>query len=447
MRKLKQITFLSLIFIVTVAFNFQHNPPSNWYQQFVNLNGASIRDISFMDSLTGYMVTSIGGSNSYIFKTTNGGDNWVTKYLHTQPFVRVQFVNNNTGFTNAFNKIFKTTNAGENWSVINLPDIFGDDMFVLNADTIWLAMSESLTGGVYRTTNGGMNWQRQYSQGASNPDKINMYNSRIGFMTRSVAAGPLYKTTNSGVNWLNVSGTGFNDIVFIDSLTGWKTFDSVYKSTNGGLNWINQPVPKGLNIGVNSELKKFSVISKDTLLGIGGWVNYGTSTTRAFIYKTTNGGNNWGYQIPDTSFGIPIFDRINIVDKKKGWAYGTYFSQQIGGLTTTGIHTTTGGDTTFLTNIRTSESSVAHKSFYLSQNYPNPFNPSTKINYELKVANYVTIKVYDLQGRAIETLVNKKQSAGNYSVDFNGANLSSGIYFYSLQAEDFKETKKMMLIK
>ena len=88
---------------------------------------------------------------------------------------------------------------------------------------------------------------------------------------------------------------------------------------------------------------------------------------------------------------------------------------------------------------------------YLEQNYPNPFNPSTKISWQLPVGSEVTIKVYDLLGNEIATLVNEEKPAGNYEVEFNPAssikNPASGIYFYQLKARDFVQTKKMILLK
>lgn len=85
--------------------------------------------------------------------------------------------------------------------------------------------------------------------------------------------------------------------------------------------------------------------------------------------------------------------------------------------------------------------------FVLSQNYPNPFNPSTKIGYNLSTNSFVTLKVYDILGREIETLVNEEKSIGNYEVEFNASNLPSGTYFYRIAAGDFIETKKMILVK
>ncbi len=87
------------------------------------------------------------------------------------------------------------------------------------------------------------------------------------------------------------------------------------------------------------------------------------------------------------------------------------------------------------------------KELSLSQNYPNPFNPSTVISWQLPVSSFVTLKVYDILGREAATLVNEEKPAGNYEVEFNGADLSTGIYFYQLQANDYIEIKKMILVK
>jgi len=87
------------------------------------------------------------------------------------------------------------------------------------------------------------------------------------------------------------------------------------------------------------------------------------------------------------------------------------------------------------------------KVFALEQNYPNPFNPTTVISYQLPVASEVSLKVYDVLGREVMTLVNGRQEAGAYNFTLNAASLSSGVYFYRLQSGNFVSTKKMMLVK
>ncbi len=87
------------------------------------------------------------------------------------------------------------------------------------------------------------------------------------------------------------------------------------------------------------------------------------------------------------------------------------------------------------------------KNFRLEQNYPNPFNPSTIINYSIPRATFVTLNVYNVLGEKVETLVSENKPAGNYSVNFNASKLSSGVYFYRINAGNFIQTKKLMVLK
>jgi hypothetical protein len=85
--------------------------------------------------------------------------------------------------------------------------------------------------------------------------------------------------------------------------------------------------------------------------------------------------------------------------------------------------------------------------YSLNQNYPNPFNPVTKINFEIPKQGLVSLKIYDVQGREVRTLVNEVKAPGVYAFDFNGTELSSGVYFYRMEANGYTDIKKMMLIK
>jgi len=85
--------------------------------------------------------------------------------------------------------------------------------------------------------------------------------------------------------------------------------------------------------------------------------------------------------------------------------------------------------------------------YKLTQNYPNPFNPTTTLKYQLPASSKVTLKVYDVLGNEVATLLNEEKEAGTYEVMFEASNYSSGVYFYRLQAGSFVETKKMVLMK
>ncbi len=110
-------------------------------------------------------------------------------------------------------------------------------------------------------------------------------------------------------------------------------------------------------------------------------------------------------------------------------------------------------DSDIITGIEDQKNERLPIAFKLGQNYPNPFNPTTKIKYstpssvESHLDAYVQLKVFDILGREITTLVNEKKQPGEYEVEFNASNLPSGVYFYQLQAGDFVQTKKMLLLK
>jgi len=125
---------------------------------------------------------------------------------------------------------------------------------------------------------------------------------------------------------------------------------------------------------------------------------------------------------------------VYFTDKNTGWAVG--YNGTI-------LHTTNGG----VTFIEEEEIDEIPTSYSLTNNYPNPFNPNTKIKYSVPQTSNVVIKVFDILGNEIETLVNEQKPIGNYEINFNATNLPSGIYFYQLQAGSFIETKKMVLMK
>ncbi len=106
------------------------------------------------------------------------------------------------------------------------------------------------------------------------------------------------------------------------------------------------------------------------------------------------------------------------------------------------------GDTTnIITSVRGNNLNIFPSTFELKQNYPNPFNPITTIKYKLQKTGFVSLKVYDMLGKEIVTLLNENKKAGSYSIQFDGSNLASGVYYYSLTAGSKRITKSMILLK
>ncbi len=95
----------------------------------------------------------------------------------------------------------------------------------------------------------------------------------------------------------------------------------------------------------------------------------------------------------------------------------------------------------------TGENALVPKEFGMSQNYPNPFNPTTTINYQLPVQNHVSLKIYDILGNLVKTLVDDEQAPGYYNVTWNASGFASGVYFYRIISGSYVSTKKLLLLK
>jgi len=420
---MKRIILLELCFLF-LATTFQSDRMTGWVQQTIPRPDLAVKDLQFLDSLNGFAILlHATPDTAFVIKTIDGGLNWsITKFENTY-VTAISFTDINTGYISARQSpngvILKTTNSGENWfTVSNIPNAsILRDIFFINNDTGWVCSRDLTAGGLWRTTNGGQSWQLQLDYNYT-PTKIFFINSSTGWVIGNSGVN-LYKTTNSGLNW-NLQfhySNPTNDVYFINKDTGYVTGGSgngLMRSTDGGNNWNvcnNLPIYPGARVFFINNNR--------------GWVGNGFNK----ILVTTDG-FNWGYQYS------PSYSSYNVsfVDTLIGWA-------GYSGL----VHTTDGGGP--IVNINQTGTEVP-KDFVLEQNYPNPFNQSSIINYQLSKAGIISIKIYDISGKEISTLINEQKNAGKYSVTFAGSKLTSGIYFYVLIADDkIIDTKKAILIK
>jgi len=325
-----------------------------------------------------------------------------------------------------FETMLKTTNGGTNWTAIrNGPYGTGSSYFAvhfINKNTGWI----SGTGQkIWKTTNGGDSLVQLFIADIIN--SIFFKDAMTGLVCGD--GGFLQRTTNGGYNWytpninLNFIGYTFYKFSTINNQYCWLVGSSgpVYRSTDFGSNWDSVGfIPEHFNALYSI---KFTNINT-------GWCG-GGGVGQGRLFKTTNSGYTWVRQLNLTIPGY-IGD-IYFNNDSIGWATGS------NGMV---LYTTNGG-LTFVNQISTE----TPKSFELHQNYPNPFNPVTKINFALPKQGFVTLKIYDITGREMQTLVSEVKQAGYYTVDFNGASLSSGVYFYKIQAGDFLSVKRMVLVK
>lgn len=190
------------------------------------------------------------------------------------------------------------------------------------------------------------------------------------------------------------------------------------------------------------------------------------STETAYYKKNAVIGDTWTvgtlvYSIEDT-FVANVFGELTtikylladdgLIYRQEYWTekFGKLSSQDFGGilddLQGCVIAGVAYGDTTF-TIVSVDDEFETPNSFYLAQNYPNPFNPTTTIRFQVVDFGFVSIRVCDILGKEIETLVNEEKSKGAYEINFDGSDLASGTYFYQIKTENYIETKKMQLIK
>ena len=389
------------------------NVGANW-SRYLNAGLGDVKKMRFTSSTNGLMA----GNSENIYKTTDGGATWGTVITGNPTSIYdIIMIDQNTGYITVGGGARKTTNGGLNWIAQGLvgsgiPFTSGS---YINANTGWIVSS---TGLLYKTTNGGV-----YNSTTITPQQNFVY---VSFQDAStgiaVSKSPknVLRSTNGGTNWSVIStftaADSINSVHFGNSSTGWIAGNGVvYKTTNGGANWVSSTVLPNTNInGVN-------FANANT-----GWC----SGANGLAARSTNGGSTW--EIQSTSSVVNLNEPY-FLNTTTGWITGA------NGVL---LKTTTGG------NVFVSQTSTeVPEKYSLHQNYPNPFNPMTKIKFDMKKVTDVNIKVYDTQGREVAELVNERLGIGSYEVTFNGANLSSGIYFYKLTTGDFVESKKMMLIK
>jgi hypothetical protein len=240
------------------------------------------------------------------------------------------------------------------------------------------------------------------------------------------------------------------------------TNSGVFESTNYGVNWSS------LNDGLmNTTIKSFTLDSVGILyVGTDEGVyrsSYSVIPVELTSFTANVSGNdvtlNWTTATETNNSGFTI-ERSQAESEwqKIGFVPGFGTTTEPKSYSFTDKDVTTGiykyrlkqidfdGSFTYSNEIGV-EVDFTPKEFVLYQNYPNPFNPNTVISYQIPVANIVTLKIYDILGNEIATLINEEKQPGVYEVEFNATNFPSGIYFYRLQAGPFVEAKKMILLK
>ena len=396
-----------------------------------------------------------------VVKTTDGGIIWteILNYDYGQPFsffADIYFFNANEGLiygdpSDGYFTIFTTQDGGSHWTRVpqaNMPAGLTDEYsYVFSSEgigsTFWTI---SGSGRIWKTMDKGLHWAAYQTEETS----IEFSNLKMRDALHGLwgVHGELYRTSDGGVTWEEVeySGTWFtNDLAFVpgtistyvstgaQDFPGYAPSNSLHGigssySTDDGNTWIT----------IDTAVEHISLAMVNEYTGFTGGVNTNASTG---IFRFN--GSALGYSCGNNLTSM-CHKGNTICVANASIANHLSHGDALGACTpVTGL----------LSNKPDAKiETIKTKSQYQLNNYPNPFSQSTTITYSIPQAGIVSLKIYDMMGRLIKTLVNAKVAAGNYNIQWSvnnekGGKIPAGIYFLRMQEGNYSETKKLMVIK
>ncbi len=501
-----EVTNDGSVFIAGKGGRVEQYSGGTWTKLASNFNSGTnyaLVGIKFLDSNNGIVF-----NEKNILMSTNGGSNWSeTIVINTEPvtFNNGFFRNINTGWlvgaywTNGARPVpvvYKTTNAGTSWTnyeeythpykFLNSIDFFNDNY----------GCAVGSSGVFLITTNGGNTYSSGTITGSQHLYSVKCISSSIYFAVGD--NGMIAKTTNGGADWStnSLGATAFLDVFFINSNTGWIAGGSgkIYKTTDGGTNWYAKTSgttnslrdiffvndQKGWVCGDNGEL----LITTD-----GGLPVELTSFTASVVedkvllnWQTATEVDNYGFEIERCEMQEARCEKWSNVGFVAGHGNSNStkeysFTDDLSDILS--LNLTHSLSLSLILSYRLKQIDIDGKFSYsneiivetlhatslpseyiLYQNYPNPFNPVTKIKFTIPTSpqtpllakergrgEVVILRVYNVLGREVTTLVNEIKTPGNYEVEWNATGLASGVYFYKLKTGNFSKTAKMLLMK
>jgi len=413
-----------------------------------------------------------------------------------------------SGVADAVNGLYKTTDGGANWfPIVNgigaIKNFLCFAMSPTDPNTIYAGSSFSVatsTGpsAIYKSTDGGANWVLSSNGLPTDPTEINPVrtlnvsssNANVvtaGLFVNTVTLlGGFYISTDAGASWVQknnglpiVQGKlirsaairpGFDNQFYL-GLDGTSPI-GVYGTTDGGDNWfdfnggtlLNTYTIRALVFNPTGNHTLFAGYASTTA-GVGGVYEYtfsfvpvelvsfsaevfSNNVTLSWITATEI--NNSGFAIERRNAGNEQWNNIGFVNGNGNSTEIRYYSftdnsVSVGEYFYRLKQLDYNGNFTYSKEVEITILPVSE--YTLKQNYPNPFNPSTKIAFSIPSSSFVSLKVFDILGNEINTLVNRELTQGSYEVQFSGTNLPSGVYFYNLTSGDFSKTMKMNLLK
>jgi photosystem II stability/assembly factor-like uncharacterized protein len=411
----------------------------SWFPINNGITAANTLDICFDHEGTLY---SANWSNGFQ-KSTDMGETWtvINNGLTNSYALSIIADDNGNLIGGTEEGTFRSTDKGENWvQTATVGNNFSYRLYKDNQNRIY---SLNFDGGIFRTSDLGMSWIRLDKNFVST-GVFGLAIDSSGNLYAGTRGGWIYKSTNDGSSW-TVSRTGTNSfygVVMIRVAPNGNIFVStndqgMLRSTNNGATWENVTHSiswyNSRSLGINSKGEIFTSFAESYQYDTEEKIYYSNNNGESWIDYTTN-----LKLIGTRNFGFDKEDNVYLATDESVWRINP----------------------DSVTTIVKNEDKVYQ--FALMQNYPNPFNPVTKIKYSIPTspptplqaergANpsgvSVSLKIYDILGNEVTTLVNESKAPGEYEVEWNAANFSSGVYFYTLRAGGLVQTRKLVLLK
>ncbi len=367
-------------------------------------------------------------------------------------------------------KVYRTTNGGINWRLVNsgLPIRIYNKVFGLDSSNAWI-VSDTM---IYRTTNSGTNWYRQFYSPTTYINKIHFFNANTGYLfcdelPTNDSLG-FFITRNSGTNWIkSINSPVLPAGPYFLRDNGPNQIDTNFIYFFAELSGVGSSKFYKLTGGLNNGWQVYDVSVCQCDIAVFKNANDGIAVDGFNINSTSNGGINWTFKsvnslsgtvdlllVPNTNWVI----HNSATSSKISYDFGANF-QPVRNYSFLGYSDAKDTGSIWLAGsngqllkynfayigINQLSAEIPDK-FILFQNYPNPFNPVTKIKFDVPKSGNISFMVYDVLGKTIYSL-NENRTAGTYEITFDGNEIASGIYYYSIEANGSRDVKKMVLLK
>ncbi|MCU7498645.1 MAG: T9SS type A sorting domain-containing protein [Ignavibacteria bacterium] len=423
---MNRILLKSIVFTVLFSACIQ----AQWVK--AGINGRGAQDIAAKDSLL-YAI-----SQDDFFSSKDNGATWDSLSSFTAPEPQhILFLNDTIFVYGHWNIVADTVaevkpcvlrsdDGGHTWKTI-LSGRMGIGSMTISGRTLFCPVGPKL---ILKSTNYGESWDT-LSFTTPSYAQVDLLFSHNKTLYAAQFGNGLFKSSDEGLSWKDISGSlqlSGLPLIFANSKYVFLEEDGIlYRSSDDGESWEKFEIP------VEPRLSAYNALAADSLIFLTG---FSKGTTKIKVYSANINGTEWR----DITAGLP--DGIILLPNALAVKENCLFLAAGSDLWKYDLTQLLASQLLAVEN-----NPPAVNTYTLSQNYPNPFNPATTISYTIPRASHVELKVYDMLGREVQTLMSMEQAAGSYKVQFEASHLPSGMYIYEIRAGNFTKNGKMLLLK